>query len=440
MNKIFNYTKSKLQAITKKLWLSIIASANESESQFVPLGIIGCIGFAIYYFIWHDVAPTAYENMPLRIIAILLCMGLVLKNYWPQKLKIFLPIYWYLTLFYIMPFFFTFMVLKNNFSNVWIQNSMTALFFMILLVDWLALVILITTGVFAGTCLYYLTTIFPQTPDNIIGIVLAYLAVIGIAGIFLHNKETVKKEKLQSMANVSASIAHELRTPFAALTLVANSMKKYFNILLDGYVLAKTNALSVHSLTQNQLELLKNIPLTIEKESRSANLFIDLLIRNLNPNINEEFKKNFSISTCIKQALERYPFNEEQQQLIHWQDINDFTVKGDEILLIHLLFNLIKNALYYLAKASKKTEKGIYIWTEKTATDNKLYFKDTGTGIAKDILPFIFNRFFSKTKHGSGIGLTYCKMVMESLGGSITCESEINDYTLFIMTFPVINN
>lgn len=257
--------------------------------------------------------------------------------------------------------------------------------------------------------------------------------------MFFYAKEQKQNEKLETMKLIGASIAHELRTPFAALGLAASGMRKYFSHLVQGYQLAENADLPVNPINSAQLELLEKIPETIDRESKAANLFIDLLINNINPTIKKDNSHTISINTCIKQALERYPFSEEQQLLIYWQDINDFNIKGDEILIIHLLFNLIKNALYYLAKASKKTEKGIYIWTEKTNTGNKLYFKDTGTGIAKDILPYIFNRFFSKTKHGSGIGLTYCKMVMESLGGSITCESEINDYTLFIMTFPVID-
>jgi signal transduction histidine kinase len=51
----------------------------------------------------------------------------------------------------------------------------------------------------------------------------------------------------------------------------------------------------------------------------------------------------------------------------------------------------------------------------------------------------IFDHFFTKTRHGTGVGLAYCKMVMEDLGGDMTCESVKGEYTHFILHFPVLN-
>ena len=70
---------------------------------------------------------------------------------------------------------------------------------------------------------------------------------------------------------------------------------------------------------------------------------------------------------------------------------------------------------------------------------NKVFFKDTGKGISAEILPRIFDRFFSKTLHGAGVGLTFCRMVTQSLGGKITCSSIENEYTLFTLFFPNIS-
>jgi len=64
--------------------------------------------------------------------------------------------------------------------------------------------------------------------------------------------------------------------------------------------------------------------------------------------------------------------------------------------------------------------------------------EDTGTGILPQNLKRIFERFYTTTEsgHGSGIGLSFCKMVMDGLGGSITCESEFGVYTRFTLLFP----
>jgi signal transduction histidine kinase len=99
--------------------------------------------------------------------------------------------------------------------------------------------------------------------------------------------------------------------------------------------------------------------------------------------------------------------------------INDFEVKANPDLLKHVLFNLLKNALYYI-KAARKGE--ILIWAEKgDPTTN--YILKTRKGISKQILPYIFNQFYSRTDYGTGVGLAFCRNVMQQLGGNIICES-----------------
>jgi signal transduction histidine kinase len=68
--------------------------------------------------------------------------------------------------------------------------------------------------------------------------------------------------------------------------------------------------------------------------------------------------------------------------------------------------------------------------------DNSLIFSDNGSGISPDDLAHIFNRFFTKHSNSTGLGLAFCKMVMEALNGSIKCTSELGKGTTFILNFP----
>jgi signal transduction histidine kinase len=108
---------------------------------------------------------------------------------------------------------------------------------------------------------------------------------------------------------------------------------------------------------------------------------------------------------------------------------------GDDILFTHVLFNLLKNALYYIRAASKGE---ISIWCEQNEKFNILHFKDTGLGMDKEVLEHIFERFFTRTRHGSGVGLAFCKLVMQSFGGDIICDSVKGEYTDFTLSFPKI--
>ena len=265
--------------------------------------------------------------------------------------------------------------------------------------------------------------------------------ILGISFDITDQKKTEQelhetKNKLDGMTLVSASIAHELRTPLATISMNAEALKETLPDLIHAYQLAEKAALPVQKTKSDFLNYLKKSPDLIEREARAAFTIIDMLLMNLKAIPKSGTISRFSISQCIQDALSRYPFRVEQEKLIRWQKDEDFIVEGTVELVIHVLFNLIKNALYYIAKASKGE---ITLWLEKGKDYNSLYFKDTGTGIAKKDLPFIFDRFFSQTRHGAGVGLTFCKMVMELLGGTITCKSVEKKYTQFTLCFPSIN-
>jgi two-component system aerobic respiration control sensor histidine kinase ArcB len=268
--------------------------------------------------------------------------------------------------------------------------------------------------------------------------------IVGMVGISLDitEKKRTEKElletqnKLEGMTLVSASIAHELRTPLASLNMGISTFKTIMPHLMQAYLLAKENKLAVYNISNNNLEMLEKELVSMHNEVRASLTFIDMLLLNLNPTIDESKIEIFSVDKCIEEALSRYPFSSGQKSLIRWSSDaqNDFKIKGQFLLVTHILFNLLKNALYHVTKAGKGD---IHIWTERTSSYNKIYFKDTGTGIPQDLLPHIFNRFFSRTRHGAGVGLTFCDWVMKSVNGNIVCESIENEYTMFTLNFPV---
>jgi PAS domain S-box-containing protein len=298
-----------------------------------------------------------------------------------------------------------------------------------------------------GEIAFYTTRKMPLRDENdrIIGLIGSSIditkqkqAEIVRNKLLRENKKTRLKlqkarHKLEGMTAVSANIAHELRTPLAALSVKSNNLQKYLPELIAAYRMARTAQLPVSPIPMDRVELLERVVETMELEIRSAFTFIDMQLINLNASIPKESNEIFSFADCLQETLTRYPFQSDEKELIQVIIKQDFMVKAKKLLLIHVFFNLIKNALYYIAAAGK----GKITVTLEGGTDyNKVYFLDTGAGISQTVLPHIFKRFFSKTKHGAGVGLTFCKSVMEALGGNIVCESKEGEYSLFTLTFP----
>jgi len=63
--------------------------------------------------------------------------------------------------------------------------------------------------------------------------------------------------------------------------------------------------------------------------------------------------------------------------------------------------------------------------------------RDTGGGIAPDVLARIFEPFFSTKEEGTGIGLYVTQRIIESHRGTITCASEVGKGTTFRIELPV---
>lgn len=113
-------------------------------------------------------------------------------------------------------------------------------------------------------------------------------------------------------------------------------------------------------------------------------------------------------------------------------DCNDIILNCDRKWLCEAITNIIKNCIEHSQNGNIKI----------TADQNKLYTKisinDNGSGITKEDLPHIFERFY-KGKNSSddsvGIGLSLAKTIIEKQGGYISVSSELNKGSEFVIKF-----
>lgn len=251
------------------------------------------------------------------------------------------------------------------------------------------------------------------------------------------NERGLLEEKQRTMQYIAHSIAHETRTPLLSIQYAASGTKRYLPSLLDVYEQALERQESVPSIPTAHRKILASTLENIELEAQRANTVIDMILMNAGiNNFDPSQFDDYSISTCVKDALAHYPFQEQQRAKVHFEPSDDFLFYGSEVLLSYVLFNVIKNALYAI-KAAGKGEISIRI--ERGKTSNRLYFKDTGSGIAKAILPHIFDNYFTtkSTGVGTGMGLSFCKKVLATINASIECNAEQDSYTEFVIQFPM---
>ncbi|MCX5846083.1 MAG: ATP-binding protein [Deltaproteobacteria bacterium] len=110
---------------------------------------------------------------------------------------------------------------------------------------------------------------------------------------------------------------------------------------------------------------------------------------------------------------------------------------GDEEGLLRVFTNIIGNATKYTPEGGKIT-----ISAQSEEYYITVSISDTGSGIPHDKIPFIFEPFFrvkgkDERHRGSGLGLTFCKKIMESHGGEIWATSKEGEGTTFVLKFPI---
>jgi signal transduction histidine kinase len=331
-------------------------------------------------------------------------------------------------------FIFLIRYLKTRSRLFCTEVFLAAMFFLGLLVDWILLGVMTLWCMASAFAVYSIITPKPEIPQHFVALIAVSILFIMYCAVFKEKNEVMQQEKILTMKLLSGSIAHELRTPLASVTSIARGVKKFLPHLLEAYRLAQEANLPVKTINSVYLDGLGRSMDNLEHASRQGLVVIDMLLTKIKHSGLEE-KSICSILECVEQALEDYPLSESEHEHIHCNKERAFMFDGNKVLIIHVIFNLMKNALYSIKDANKGD---IWIWFESDEHENRMHFKDTGKGIDREEMDNVFLLFYSKTRTGTGLGLSFCKMVMKEIGGDIVCKSEKKQYTEFTLKFPII--
>lgn len=241
---------------------------------------------------------------------------------------------------------------------------------------------------------------------------------------------------LVSPLTVAATVAHEIRTPLASILMQAEMLARTLPDIRRGYELAVAHGLMPSALAPAASERVTDLPNRIQHQVVRSNKVIDMVLSSARWNhIDRSTFSRVNVAECLEHALQSYPFKQLERSRISVTITNDFHFLGSSTLLEFVLFNLIKNALYAIQVADKG---GIMIEVATSGATGLMRFTDTGSGIPPDVLPRIFEDFYTTKKFGGvGIGLAFCRRVMDSFGGSMRCDSVAGQHTTFEMRFPL---
>lgn len=234
----------------------------------------------------------------------------------------------------------------------------------------------------------------------------------------LANKKLSEAIELKSKFIADAS--HELRTP---LTVIQGNL----DLAIKEAKLKDEGSHEFFEIILSELE-------------RMTKVLSDLtVLTNVDSSSEQLIYEKFNLGDLFSTVVNSLGILAEQKEIIlnYARDIKNIIIYGDESKLEKLLLNMVRNAIKYTERKGK-----IYLFAKQLDNEIKIYVKDTGIGIPKEDLPFIFERFYrvdkarSRGEGGTGLGLSICKWIAEAHGGEIEVESEIGRGTTFIISLP----
>ena len=206
---------AKLGRLLLRVWLGVrralSRSAETAEPFMVTAGVLGLAGQPLFYLIWRFVFPQPYENLAVRLIGAALCVPLVLREHWPERLLGLRPVYWVLTVFYNLPFLFSYFLLRNEISQVWLLSMIGGMFVLTFLVELSTAIVLFAAGTVSAYAVHALQggTAFAHTEllhvdylQNLV-IVLFPLVFGGIINYQLQKYRTLQRNFERRLRNIT---------------------------------------------------------------------------------------------------------------------------------------------------------------------------------------------------------------------------------------------
>ncbi len=228
----------------------------------------------------------------------------------------------------------------------------------------------------------------------------------------LAKNELSKTDELRR--DLMANVGHDLKTPLTMIKAYAEMTRDFEN--------------------QSVKKRNENLNIIIEETDRLAVLVQDILdLSKMQSETNALNIEKFDLDELIKSVIKRYYILIDNEGYEFIYDNNEsIYINADKKRIEQVIYNLINNAVNYTGE-----DKKIYIDIIRNKKGLTVEIKDTGKGIDKDEIKYIWNKYYhNEKKHkrnafGTGLGLSIVKSILESHNYKYGVRSEKGKGTTF---------
>jgi PAS domain S-box-containing protein len=238
---------------------------------------------------------------------------------------------------------------------------------------------------------------------------------------FADQARLLHQDKMITLGRLAASVVHEINNPLAGIL-------NYLRLMIK--------ILSRHALDQEQMEKFQRYLNLVESETSRCSRIVSNLLA-FSRKSETEFKEidlHQLLQKCI--MLSQHKLDLQNIQIRTNLDAHIPNVWGDFNQIQQCLINLIFNAIDAMPSGGTLS---IVFSHDKNRNMVEIMVRDTGSGIAKEDVPHIFDPFYTTKMEGKGLGLGLATVqgIIERHKGMIQVDSEMGKGTAFIIRLPV---
>lgn len=233
--------------------------------------------------------------------------------------------------------------------------------------------------------------------------------------VMLKEESEISKKDKENIKMSVEDISHQLKTPLTSITIMLDNLKDNPN--MD----ENTKQKFIFEISK-QIDWINWLVISMLKLSK------------LDANVVQFYKEKINLKKLINEIIKNLeiPIEIKNQQIIIEGDENaSFT--GDYKWQQEAITNIIKNCIEHNKEKGK-----LFIKYEENTLFTKITIRDEGEGISKEDLKHIFERFYkgqNSSENSVGIGLALAKNIIEKDNGMISCKSELDKGTEFVIKY-----
>ncbi len=246
-------------------------------------------------------------------------------------------------------------------------------------------------------------------------------------------KQLVEAEKFALLGNLVAGVAHEISTPVGIGITASSDLINKTRQFAEAYNKDTVSSDTLESFLQ---EVYRNSKLVFNNLERAGELVQSF--KQVSVDKSSDQKRNFGLKAYLEDVINTLrPRLREKNVTVRIDCPDDLQLDHFPGVFAQIITNFVINSLVHGYK--DRTNGAIQIRVESIGERLYLRYEDDGCGIPKEIMPRIYEPFFtSNRKSGTGLGLNIVyNLVTQKLKGTIACYSELNQGAVFEIHAPL---